>query len=285
MTTCEYLATRYSDYKAVPRLSAETERALVRSWQQRRDRAARTRLVEANMRHVQAIAHKFRGRSVREEDLVAEGCLGLLAALERFDPDKGVRLVTYAGYWIRAYIMRAVNKEWKRGKTGLGRLRWSAFYRARRRRDVQVTRYGKDGVRLEEIAEDLKMSVAQLREILERPEIHELSLDFHAPHDDGRGRELHEVLESQRMGPEAAAAQRQSLEMVSEAIERVLSRLPERERLIARSRFMQDEPVTLRELGSRLGLSRERVRQIEVRVRKKLDEELRSCGQVLEPVC
>ncbi len=281
MTNQEYMSERCRAYRQIPRLSVADERDLVRLWQKERDEKARRKLIEAHMRHVEAIARKFRGRSVREEDLVAEGCLGLLMAIDRFDPGKGVRLVTYAGYWIRAYILKAVNREWKRGKTGLGRLRWTAFFRARRTREVFVTRYGKDGVRIEEMAHELNMGVDQLRELLDRPEIHDFSLDFASPTEGGGGREMHEVLRSPRIGPEAATSQRESLRMVTETIESVLAGMGERDRLIARERLMCDEPVTLRELGERLGLSRERVRQIEERIRRKLDEALRPRGESL----
>ncbi|MBW2261623.1 MAG: sigma-70 family RNA polymerase sigma factor [Deltaproteobacteria bacterium] len=281
MTNHEYMSERCRAYRQIPRLSVAEERELVRLWQDQRDEPARRRLIEANMRHVEAIARKYRGRSVCEEDLVAEGCLGLLMAIDRFDSDKGVRLVTYASYWIRAYVLKAVNLEWKRGKTGLGRLRWTAFFRARRTRDAHVTRYGKDGVRIEEMAGELHMDVDQLRDLLDRPEIHDLSLDFTSPTGEGRGREMHEVLRSPRMGPEAATSRRESLRMVSETVENVLAGMGERDRLIARERLMRDEPVTLRVLGERLGLSRERVRQIEVRIRAKLDEALRPRGESL----
>ena len=281
MTNQEYMKERCRAYRQVPRLSVSEERELVRLWQDERDEKARRRLIEASMRHVEAIARKFRGRSVREEDLVAEGCLGLLMAIDRFDPDKGVRLVTYAGYWIRAYILKAVNREWKRGKTGLGRVRWTAYFRARRTRELHATRFGRDGVKLEKIARELHMDMDQLSKLLDRPEIHDLSLDFASPGEEGRGREMHEVLRSPRIGPEAATSQRESIRMVNETFETVLAGLGERDRLIARERLMREEPVTLRELGERLGLSRERVRQIEARILGKLDAALRPRSESL----
>jgi RNA polymerase sigma-32 factor len=281
MTNQEYMSERCRAYRRIPRLTVAEERDLVARWQQERDEGARRRLIEANMRHVEAIARKFRGRSVREEDLVAEGCLGLLMAIDRFDPAKGVRLVTYAGYWIRAYVLKAVNREWKRGKTGLGRVRWTAYFKARRARDAHVTRYGRDGVRMEEVAQELGMDVDQLLELLDRPEIHDFSLDFHAPTGQGSGREMHEVLCSPRIGPEAATSMRESRRVVRETLESVLAGMSERDRLIARERLVCDEPVTLRELGERLGLSRERVRQIEERIRMKLDAALRPRSESL----
>lgn len=260
------------------RLSVEEEQALIRRWQEERDEAARRRLVMASLRHVEAIARRFRGRNVRHEDLVAEGCLGLLVAIDKFDADKGVRLVTYAGYWIRAFVMKALNREWKKGKTGLGRLRWTAFYKARRTRDVHITRYGVEGLRIEDMAEELHMSPESLRELLEAPDIFDLSLDHQQAQEEGLARGLHEKLASERPGPEAMTSRRETLEMMHEAIEHVFEGLSERERLVARARLMENEPVTLRELGEKLGVSRERVRQIEVRVRQKLDQALRESG-------
>jgi RNA polymerase sigma-32 factor len=277
MTTHEYLIRRGREYGRIPRLSVGEERELVTLWQDKRDARARRKLVEANMRHVEAIARRFTGRNATHEDLVAEGCIGLLVAIDKFDADKGVRLVTYAGYWIRAYIMRALNREWKRGKTGLGRVRWTAFYRARRTREAHVTRYGAEGAKLEGIASELGMSPEAVRELLECPDIFDLSLDYQAAVGDQRP-SLHERLASERPGPEAATSRRETLDRMHDAVEQVFEGLSERERLVARARLMEAEPVTLRELGLRLGVSRERVRQIEVRVRQKLDRALREDG-------
>jgi RNA polymerase sigma-32 factor len=265
---------RSREYSRAPRLTSEEETALVKRWQDEGDESARRRLVQANMRHVISTGRKFRDRVVNYEDLLSEGCLGLLLAIDKFDPDRGVRLVTYARYWIRAYVIRAMNKEWKRGKTGLGKLRWTSFFKARRTREVYVTRYGEDGVSLEEMAGELGMSASSLAEILDCPEIHDLSLDFHPASDSGNGLDLHERLASSGMGPEAMTSRKERLSCMAECIEHAMQELSERERLVVRSRLMDLEPMTLQELGDRLGISRERVRQIEVRVRQKLGRAL-----------
>jgi len=122
------------------RLGAVEERELVRRWQQRSDGTAREQLMRAGMRDVVAIARRYSGANVPLEDLVSEGTLGLMTAIDRFDPDRGVRLVKYSSHWIRARITRCILREWKRGRTGMGSTRVQRFFKVRRERARQMAR-------------------------------------------------------------------------------------------------------------------------------------------------
>jgi len=270
MTTNEYLSVVLSSFRSVPALTEREERALVRRWQRSRDGSARDRLVEANMRHVASTVRRLASRSVSLEDLLSEGCLGLLVAIEKFDADKGVRLSTYARYWIRAYALRAVVKEWKRGKTGLGRVSWTSMFRARRARDALAVRYGEEGVSLDDMARDLGMSAGRIEEAMSHPEVRDLSIDCRIVEDEGPGHDLHERLAADVAGPEAEAFLGEARARLSDSVERVLSVMTERERIVIMGRLMDAEPQTLQALGARLGVSRERVRQIEMQARQKL---------------
>jgi RNA polymerase sigma-32 factor len=278
MTDASYLLARTREYKDMPRLSGEQERALCARWHEERDEEARRRLIEANMRHVVAIARRFRRYPVAYGDLLSEGGLGLVIAIDRFDTGRGVRLVTYASFWIRAFIFQAIIREWKRGKTGLGMTRSKTFFKIRRLLAAQRARYGGLDRNIEQVAAELDVSTESLREMLDHLDAYDLSLEGDWTGDgDGRGG-FHERVSDDAPGPEATASQAESRLVSRAAIKRAFRCLDEREKLVASARLMQEEPHTLAELGRRMGVSRERARQIEVRARQKLGRALRREG-------
>jgi len=276
--TSSYIADRSREYLQAPRLSAARERELLARWKDDRDEEARSLLIEANMRHVVAIARKFQRYPISFGDLVSEGSLGLVIAIDRFDPDKNVRLVTYASYWIRACIFQAVIKEWKRGKTGLGMTRSKTFFKIRRIRAIHMARYGDEHCHLDEMARELEVSVENLREMLDLLETHDLSMDADWTFDGERAGGMHEKLAFEGQGPDHLATHNEDRARVRGLIERAMDCLDERERFVASSRLLENDPRTLAELGRTMGVSRERARQIEVRAREKLDRALRRQG-------
>jgi RNA polymerase sigma-32 factor len=276
MTSTTYTAARCNQYMNVPRLSAGAERELIVLWQEQGDARAREKLVEANMRHVVSIATRYRRYPVAYGDLLSEGSLGLVIAIDRFDPARGVRLVTYASYWIRACIFQAIIKEWKKGKTGLGMTRSKTFFKIRRLLASQMARYGERGPNLEEMAADLEVSVDGLQKMLDHIDMHDMSLD--ADHDGDRPSGLHERFADAGPCPETLASRLEGRNRARLVIERALACLDDRERLVASARLMEPEPRTLADLGKRMGVSRERARQIEVRAREKLGRALRREG-------
>ncbi len=269
-----FLAARTSHFMHVPRLSAVQEAELVQLWTFNRDQDARRRLIEANMRHVVAIARKYRRYPVPFEDMLAEGAMGLLVALDRFDPEKGVRLVTYASYWIRAYIFQAIIREWRRGKTGLGMTRSKTFFRIRRIRASYGARFGDDERHMEGMARELEVSPESLREMLDHIETSDVSMDSDRTGDVDGWSGLHERLASSDPDPEMETASSQDRLRVRAAVSRAMQVLDERERLVATARLMEEDPRTLAELGRRMGVSRERARQIETRALEKLGRAL-----------
>ncbi len=272
------MSSRAREYMKAPRLGPSEEADLLERWHLGCDTAARDRLVAANMRHVVAIANRFVRYPVPYEDLVAEGGLGLVIAIDKFDPGKHVRLVTYASYWIRALMFQAVIREWKRGKTGLGMTRSKTFFRIRRVRALHLARYGADCTREGSMARDLEVSVESLREMLDHIDTWDVSLDGDWTDDVDKRPGMHDRLPDGLPGPDGWTGQRQAQQAMRDVVERALSSLDTRERLVATARLMEDEPRTLAELGRRLGVSRERARQIEVRARMKLGRALRREG-------
>jgi RNA polymerase sigma-32 factor len=278
MSTASYVVARSQEYLRAPKLGARQEDELLRRWQEQGDEDARRELVAANMRHVVSIARKYRRYPVSFGDLISEGSLGLVIALDRFDRSKGVRLVTYASYWIRAYVFQAIIREWKRGKTGLGMTRSKTFFKIRRLLATQNAQYGGKGLNLVEMAHQLGVSISSLGEMLEYLETHDLSLDGDWTGEGGAAWRLQERVTDDSPGPEALASGVQNRHVVRSLIERAFRCLDERERLVASARLMEEEPRTLAELGRSMGVSRERARQIEVRARQKLDRALRREG-------
>ncbi len=258
---------------SVPALAPDEELVLLARWRDLQDPLAHSRLVEASMRHVMAMAWGLRGYRVGVPELVAEGSLGLLVAIEKFDPSRGVRLVTYASFWIRAYMFRAVIRDWNRGRTGLGRRRHDTFFRLRKALAARAVRSG-ESVDLAGLASDLGLGEEEVREMLDYLGLRDLSLDATWPDDDCGS--LHDRLPDDSPDPELIATSAQEMEFLRAQVDVALARLTERERLVVTERIMSDDPPSLSELGERLGVSRERVRQIEVCAREKLGHILSS---------
>lgn len=241
-------------------LTAEQEADLARQWRAGQSRAG-AQLVEANLRHVIGIAREYRRWGVPIDDLVQQGNIGLLKAAERFDPSQQVSLKTYAAYWIRAEIRDYVVRSYRIVRLGTTRSERRAL-RAYRTSSVES---------VEELASRSGMPEARCRLLWPLLAHGDRSLDV-APAGGGvPGRDL---LRDARPDPERTAIEREAQVQSSERVQRALAELSEREQKIVWARVAADEPETLEALGKRMGVSRERVRQLESRAREKLREAL-----------
>jgi RNA polymerase sigma-32 factor len=240
-------------------LSATEEAELARKWHQGDERAG-DRLVESNLRHVLAIAYEYRRWGVALDDLVQQGSIGLLKAAQRFDPEQGLSLRTYAAYWIRAEIRDYVVRGYRIVRLGATRSERRAL-RAFRTTPVAT---------VEELAARSGMPEARCRMLWPLLAHGDRSLD--QPGTSGiAGRDL---LRDGRPDPETLALAREREDLARQRIERAMAALSERERRIVWARLAVQEPETLEQIGKRLGVSRERVRQLESRARTKLREAL-----------
>jgi len=255
--------SRQSSYRsrvsACEVLTAAEEIALARRWHAGDERAG-ARLIECNLRHVIAIAHEYRRWGAPIDDLVQQGSIGLLKAARRFDPAQGLTLRTYAGYWIRAEIRDYVVRCYRIVRLGATRTERRAL-RAYRTSAVQ---------NVEELAERSGMPEARCRLLWPLLAQNDRSLD-NAGTSGTVGRDL---LRDQRPDPEALAIARQNEDSARDRVKRALRVLSERERRIVWARLATEQPETLEQLGKRLGVSRERVRQLESRARLKLRDAL-----------
>jgi RNA polymerase sigma-32 factor len=236
------------------------------------DRAAGTKLVESNLRFVLSMARQYKRYGLPMPELIAEGNVGLATALEKFDPYKGTRFVTYAAYWIRAYVLNYVIRSWSLVGAGSGPLRSKLFFQLRRERArIANVVHDKDAA-LAALAEKLSMSVEKLEPLLQRLDARDVSLDVpvYTDSEGTRGDLLSD--EKPAADEQFATAERQNVYDLR--VRAAVARLDPRERFIVEQRIMSDEELSLAELGRKLGVSRERARQLEARARKKLEAQL-----------
>jgi RNA polymerase sigma-32 factor len=248
-----------SNLANVTPLEREAERELARRWRDG-DKRAGTQLVTACLPFVIAIAMEYRRWGVPLEDVIQQGNVGLLRAAAKFDLDKECRLATYAAYWIRAEIREHVVRGYRVVRLGTTKAERRALraYRKTRESDPRA------------LAEASGMTCEKAEMLLPLLAAREASLDASS---DDRGPIL-DRLAMAGPSPEEEASAHERRARAKGAIGTAVARLTEREQLIVRERLMADEPRTLQELGERLGVSKERVRQIEERVRGKLRVQL-----------
>ncbi|MEM8606340.1 MAG: sigma-70 family RNA polymerase sigma factor [Myxococcota bacterium] len=245
--------------KRVDVLDAGTERELAERWSNGDD-AAGARLVESSLPFVISIAREYRRWGVPLEDLIQQGNLGLLKAAAKFDPGKQCRLITYAAYWIRAEIRDYVVRSYRIVRLGTTRTERRAM-RAFRRQPVESP---------EALAEQSGMPLARAQQLWPLLTRGDMSLDASvsdAPTPLDR-------LGDDQMSPEDEMARAETIRQVREDLDSALETLTDREQRIVAARMMAEQPCTLESLGREMGVSKERVRQLEVRARQKLQERL-----------
>jgi len=262
--------------RAVPRLSREEEHALAINVQQG-DLAAGHALIEANLRFVVAVALQYRRYGIPIWELIAEGSLGLMMAVRKFDPERGTRFVTYAGYWIRAYVLDLVVKSTTMVGAGSGVLRSKLFFRLRRER-AQIASIEQDPERrLELLAQRFNVDVDKARGMLTQLDARDVSLDVSVHPESSLT--LLDTLRDDEEDQERDLMLAERQRRVQDDLNEALGSLDQRERYIVEKRIMSDDELSLAELGRHLGVSRERARQLEARAKRKLRRQLEALGQ------
>jgi RNA polymerase sigma-32 factor len=258
-----------------PTLSRREEAQLHRRWKKKGDFKARDSLANANLRHVISTALTFRHYPVDLDDLVAEGFLGLLVAIDKFEPARGYRLVTYAAYWIRAYIITFIMKSWVKGKTRMSAVRSRMFFKLRRDRARVGAQFGSEGS-MRRLARESNMTEDRLGEVLSQLDSPDFPLEV--SNENLEWNFFRDRLESQTPSPEETSSSVERESSIRRAIHQALGNLDKREKFIIEHRMMDDEPESLASLGRRMGISRERTRQLEMRARRKIMRSLRDAG-------
>lgn len=257
---------------AAPFLSREEEHALALRWRDARDQQALDRLTSAHMRLVIAVAVRFRHYGLSASDLIQEGHIGLLEAAARFEPDREVRFSTYATWWIRASMQDFVLRNWSivRGGTSSGQK--SLFFNLRRLRAKLLQEAGSAGTAdiTGRIAETLGVSRADVAAMEARLSGADMSLNAPVGESEGSASERQDFLVDEAPLPDEAVGESIDGERRLKWLRAAMGSLSDRELSILRERRLRDDAVTLEALGARMGISKERVRQIENRAIEKL---------------
>ncbi|MEZ4450378.1 MAG: RNA polymerase factor sigma-32 [Nannocystaceae bacterium] len=277
------MAAYMAEVRRHPLLTREEEHALAVRWIEDGDAAAGRRLVTSNLRLVVKIAHEYRRAYQNLLDLVQEGNVGLIQAVKKFDPYRGVKLSTYSGWWIRAYILKFILNNWRLVKIGTTQNQRKLFFNLRKQR-AKLKAAGIDPTP-ELIAEALDVSTSEVIEMERRLAAPDASLNAPLGSDDTDGaRTRMDILEDEGADPQGEVEQSEFKEILGEKLRVFGSTLDGRELEIFRDRLVADDPITLQELGDRWGVSRERARQLEkrmiLRLRKYLQDELGDAVQI-----
>ena len=266
------LARYLEEIRKFPMLEPEEEFILAKRWREQDDVEAAHRLVTSHLRLVAKIAMGYRGYGLPMNEIISEGNVGLMQAVKRFDPDRGFRLATYAMWWIRASIQEYILHSWSLVKMGTTAAQKKLFFNLRKLKgQMQAMEEGDlrpETVRA--IAERLDVTeedVVAMNRRLDGPD-HSLNAALRGDSETEWQDWLVDAAESQ----EATLAEADELDHRRRLLERSMSVLNERERHILNERRLKDDPATLEDLSARYGISRERVRQIEVRAFEKLQK-------------
>jgi RNA polymerase sigma-32 factor len=266
------LARYLEQTRRFPMLGPEEERALFERWRENGDQEAKERLLGSHLRLVVKIARGFQGYGFPLADLIAEGNVGLVRALAKFDPDRGARLATYATWWIRAEISDYVMHNWSLVKLGTTSSQKRLFFNLRRAKS-RLNELGAGDLSDEavaRIAKQLGVSEQEVVEMNRRLAGSEASLS--APVSEDSEQVWQDTLVAEESDQETRLAETSELAWRREQLAQALDVLTERERHILSERRLRDDPLTLQDLALVYGVSRERVRQIEARALEKLQQ-------------
>ena len=255
-------------------LSPEEEFALALQYREKGDIEAAHKLITSNLRFVVKIALEYNNYGVKLLDLIQEGNVGLMMAVKKFDARRGYRFISYAVWWIRAYIQNFIIKSWSLVKIGTTQAQKKLFYKLGKVRRLLEAPQGDHPQSYQDIAKDLGVKEEDIHEMEQRMGRRDLSLDL--PFDEDKELTPLELLSDGSPDQEDMLIQSQDAQIQRNEISKALERLTERERYIITHRIMSDNPLTLREIGDTFQLSRERVRQIEKEALTKLRRDMQN---------
>lgn len=273
----EELAELIRMYRGCKVLAAEEERRLVASYQETQNVYARNQLIQGHILLVIKIAHSYRmlEPGYNGKDLVQEGILGLIRSLDRYNLAKGIKLSTYASYWIRAFILHFIVQNKGQVKFATSEAARKMFFKLGKEYRVAFMRNG-EAPTIEDLAQTLGVDVSLVEDCL--PRIVNRDPSLNAPQRGTDSRLLSDFTVDERANVERIVGDLEEKSVLGRAIKEALRTLEKRERSIIIGRFLHEKALTLREIGSKYGLSRERIRQIEAGALLKIRRSLRRQG-------
>lgn len=251
-----------------PPLKKEEEHELALRYFTSQDREAGYKLVVSNLWLVIKIAREYERAARNLLDLIQEGNIGLIEAVKNFDPYRGVRFPSYAVWWVRAYIIRHIIANWRMVKIGTTQAQRKLFFNLRKEKEKLEREGFTPAPKL--LAEKLNVKEDEVIEMEQRLGASELSVD--APLLDDSEHNMHGLLPSAELSVEERLGDKQVRDLIHQSFEQFAATLSEKERLIFRERMLGEEKATLQDISEKLNVSRERVRQIETRLRERLKE-------------
>lgn len=255
-----------SQIERYPVLSREEENELAVRYRDHGDEEACNKLVTSNLRFVIKVALGYKNYGVKLMDLIQEGNIGLIKAVERFDPDKGFRLISYAIWWIKAYIQNYIIRSWSMVKMGTTQAQRKLFYRISDLPEAQD--HDEHLGNVAKLADRINVSEDDVLDMSARMKAHDLSLDDVVG--DGSRDSFVDTLQDATPNQEDELAEFIERRRLKDWADEALETLNEREQYIIRQRILTEDPLTLKELGKHFGVTRERARQIERAALQKL---------------
>ncbi len=269
--------TRYlEEIRRFPMLEPQQEYMLAKSWREQGDRDAAHQLVTSHLRLVAKIAMGYRGYGLPISEVISEGNVGLMQAVKRFEPEKGFRLATYAMWWIKAAIQEYILRSWSLVKMGTTANQKKLFFNLRKAKS-KISALQEGDLRPDQVQIIAKRLGVTEKDVVDMNRRLSGDSSLNAPiREDGDSGEWQDWLADDSVGQEQILAESEEMDNRRKALGAALTVLNERERRIFEARRLADDPITLEDLAAEFGVSRERVRQIEVRAFEKVQKAVRT---------
>jgi len=283
LITAESGLSRYLDeIRRFPMLEPQEEYMLAKRWREHGDRTAAHKLVTSHLRLVAKIAMGYRGYGLPISEVISEGNVGLMQAVKRFEPEKGFRLATYAMWWIKAAIQEYILRSWSLVKMGTTANQKKLFFNLRKAKS-RISALEEGDMRPDQVKLIAKRLGVTEQDVIDMNRRLGGDASLNAPiREDGDSGEWQDWLMDDRDSQEATLAASEELDNRRAALSDALEVLNDRERRIFEARRLTDEPVTLEDLAAEFGVSRERVRQIEVRAFEKVQKAVKNRVAAME---
>lgn len=271
LTSSDPLVLYLNELRKYPVLSREEEAELTKKYFETKDPLAAEKLIKSNLRFVVKIAAEYSKFGAKMIDIIQEGNVGLMHAVRDYNPYKGARLITYAVWWIRGYIQEYLMRQFSMVRIGTTQNQRKLFYQLQREKEALEKLGHEPNIRM--ISEKLGIDEDEVRTMTQRMTQRDVSLD--KPIDDSGNTSLADLQSNQNSElPDEMIAHQEELNQLHQVIEQLKDQLSDREKIILNERLLNDEPLTLQEIGEKYGITREAVRQMEVRVMKKIKDKM-----------